>query len=81
MSVRTVSMEEYGTPDSDKTAYMVLLAYVEGMDVKYILHHQRMPIDARPCQLPQSLKVQAVLGNGKVVTCQQAAPSHAARIQ
>lgn len=74
-------MKEYGTPDSDDTAYRTLLAHVSGMDVLYILHKPRVPIDARMCQLPQSLKVQAVLADGRVITCFQPAPGKPARIQ
>lgn len=73
-------MKEYGTPDADPTAYLLLLERIEGMEVLSILHHQRVPIDARACLLPQSLKVQAVLIDGGLVTCQQMAPGHTARI-
>ncbi len=73
-------MKEYGTPDADQTAYQVLLDHTRNMDVAFILHHQRVAISARACQLPQSLRVQATLANGQVITCQQAAPGHAARI-
>lgn len=73
-------MKEYGTPDADSTAYLLLLEHIKGMEVLSILHHPRVPIDARACLLPQSLKVRAVLLNGQVITCQQAAPGHVARI-
>ena len=74
-------MKEYGTPDSDDTAYKTLLAHIAGMDVLYILHKPRVPIDARMCQLPQSLTVQAVLADKQVVTCFQPAPGRPAKIQ
>lgn len=74
-------MKEYGTPDSDDTAYRTLLAHVKDMEVTYIVHKPRVPIDARMCLLPQSLKVQAVLADRTVVTCFQPAPGFPARIQ
>lgn len=74
-------MKEFGTPDADLTAYKVLIAYVADQSVNYILHHQRMPVDARPCKLPLSLRVQAVLANGQVVTAFQAAPGKKVQIQ
>ena len=40
-------MKEYGTPDPDTTAYDKILAHVQGLDVAYILHNQRVPIDAK----------------------------------
>ena len=74
-------MKEYGTPYTDDTAYKTLLKHVEGMDVNYILHNPRAPIDARMCQLPQSLTVQAVLASGKVISCFQPSPGKPARIK
>ena len=73
-------MKEYGTPDADLTTYNLLLEHIKGMDVLSIIHHPRVPIDSRACRLPQSLKVQAVLIDGRLVTCQQMAPGHVARI-
>ena len=74
-------MKEYGTPDPDRVAYLAVLRHTVDMPVKYIVHHQRVPINARACQLPQSLLVQAVLVDGQVVTAFQPAPGHPARIQ
>ena len=73
-------IKEYGTPDKDRTAYNLLMEHVKTMPVVSIIHHQRVPIDARACLLPQSLKVQAVLMYGAVVTCTQPAPGMPARI-
>ena len=73
-------MKEYGTPDPDTTTYDKILAHVQGLDVAYILHNQRVPVDAKACQLPQSLRVQAVLADRTVVTAFQAAPGRPARI-
>lgn len=74
-------MKVYGVPNVDPTAYHCLLDYLAGRKVKYILHNQRVPIDARPCLLPQSLRIQAVLEDDTVVTAFQAAPNHKARIE
>lgn len=74
-------MKEYGTPDADDTAYKVLLAHVAGMQVDYIIHKPRVPVDARACQMPQSLTVQAVLADKSVITCFQPAPGKPARIK
>lgn len=73
-------MIEYGKPDEDGTVLTCLLSAVEGQEVLYILHHQRIPVDARPCRLPLSLTVQAVLDNGKVVTARQDKPGAKAHI-
>ena len=74
-------MKEYGTPDADDTAYKTLLKHVESMEVDYILHNPRVPVDARMCRLPQSLTVQAVLASGKVISCFQPSPGKPARIK
>lgn len=74
-------MKEYGTPDPDDTAYRAVIKHVEGLEVAHILHHQRVPINARMCRLPQSLKVQAVLVDGSVITYVQMAPGRAAKLQ
>lgn len=74
-------MKVFGIPDADPTAYETLLTYLKGRRIKYVLHYTRVPIDARPCLLPQSLRVQAVMEDGSVVTSVQAAPGHKARIQ
>lgn len=62
----------YGSPDADTSTYDLLMEAVQGKEVLRILHHQRKPIDARPCQLPDSLMVQAVLIDGTVITARQA---------
>ena len=64
-------MRIYGKPDDDSAAYNALMQAVGDAEVTYIMHHQRVPIDARPCKLPTSLMVQAVLVGGKVVTATQ----------
>lgn len=74
-------MKEYGIPDVDDTAYKLLLEHVKDMDVLYITHHPRVPIDARMCLMPQSLKVQAVLANKRVITVIQPAPGLPAKIK
>jgi hypothetical protein len=74
-------MKVFGVPDADPTAYHRLLDYVQGRKIKYVLHYTRVPIDARPCLLPQSLRVQAVMEDGSVVTSVQAAPGRKARIE
>lgn len=74
-------MKVFGVPDADTTAYQRLLEHVQGRKIKYVLHYTRVPINARPCLLPQSLRVQAIMEDGSVVTAVQAAPGHKARIQ
>ena len=69
-------MKEYGTPDADTAVYDVLREYIAYSDVQYIMHYPRKPIDAKPCQLPQSLTVVAVFANGRTVQAFQAAPGH-----
>ena len=64
-------MTEYGTVDLDDSAYKVLMHSVEGLDIEYVIHHPRKPINARPCQLPGLLRVQAVTRNGQVITAEQ----------
>lgn len=72
--------KEYGSPDSDSTAYDLLREYTKNMVVVYIMHHPRVPIDARACQMPQSLKVQAVMAYGNIITSTQMAPGLPAKI-
>ena len=67
-------MRVYGTADPDSTAYDFLLKLVEHEDVESILLHQRIPIDARACKLPQSLTIQAVLKDKTVITVRQNQP-------
>lgn len=75
-------MKEYGPRDEDTTAYDVLTRHIEAnqLEVNYIMHYARMPIDARPCQLPLSLLVVAVLSDGSILRCRQARPGAPARI-
>jgi len=76
-------MKIHGTPDLDSTAYEAILDYLvkNNLEADRILFYQRMPVDARPCKLPLSLKVQAILKNNVVVTAFQPAPGQPARIQ
>lgn len=67
-------MKTYGTPDADTTAIDYLMSIVDTEDVIAIMHHQRVPIDARACQLPQSLLVQAVMCDNTVVNVRQNQP-------
>lgn len=66
-------MTEYGTPDSDTAPLDTLKSWLLANTQKavYIMHYQRVPVDARACQLPTSLKVQAVLEDGRIVTAFQ----------
>ena len=61
----------YGKPDEDQTAQRLLETLVSGKDVDYFVLNPRKPINARPCQLPGSLTVQAVLVGGEVITVRQ----------
>ena len=67
-------MKIYGKPDEDTTAIDYLLSIVDIDLVQTIMHHQRVPIDARACQLPQSLLVQAVMMDNTVVNVRQNQP-------
>lgn len=64
--------KEYGQPDADTAAYRLLLQTIEGLQAIRILHHPRKPLNAKPCQLPGSLLVQAVMLDGTVVSVRQA---------
>lgn len=67
-------MKVYGTPDADTTAIDYLMSIVDIDEVQAIMHHQRVPIDARACKLPQSLLVQAVMIDNTVVNVRQNQP-------
>ena len=67
-------MKTYGKPDEDTTAIDYLMSIVDTDLVQAIMHHQRVPIDARASQLPQSLLVQAVMMANTVVNVRQNQP-------
>ena len=73
-------MKIFGVPDLDTTVLDALLDYIAKMEsrrpvvVQYIMHYQRISVSARPCQLPLSLKVCAVMSNNRVITAFQAKP-------
>lgn len=69
-------MVVYGKPDEDTATVDALQNWLreQPAEATYILHHQRVPIDARPCRLPQSLTTQLVLEDKRVVTAFQAKP-------
>lgn len=66
-----MAFTEYGPRDTDTSVYEALIKACEGMDIKYVMHYARRPINARPCQLPGLLRVQAVAQNGQVFTAEQ----------
>ena len=72
--------KEYGKPDTDTAAYDLLMQIVINEQVVRILHHPRIPIDARLCQMPGSLLVQAVLEDGRVVSVRQSKQGGTPRI-
>ena len=67
-------MKIYGKPDNDTTAIDHLMSIVDITNVQAIMHHPRVAIDARACQLPQSLLVQAVMMDNTVVNVRQNQP-------
>lgn len=67
-------MQTYGKPDEDTAAINYLLSIVDTDNVRAIMYHQRVPIDARACLLPQSLLVQAVMLDNTVINVRQAYP-------
>lgn len=64
-------MKQYGTPDADTAPYDKLVSMLDMEQVQAIMHHPRVPIDARACQLPGSLLVQAVMCDNTVVNVRQ----------
>ena len=74
-------MITYGTPDPDTTAFDRLMREVEGLEIAYIIHHQRVDMGARACRWPGSLRVQAVLKDRTVVTVRQMKPGGPARVE
>lgn len=74
------TFKEYGKPDIDVSAYLLLLDTVKDMDVKYIMHYDRVPVSARPCRSPGLLKIQALLSNNKVITVVQESVQHKPRV-
>lgn len=68
------TVKEYGTPDPDDSAYKVLLELVGHLPVKYIMHYPRIPVDARMCQMPGSVKVVALLEDNTTITVRQDRP-------
>lgn len=74
-------MITYGTPDPDTAAFDRLMREVEGLEVAYIIHHQRVDMAARACRWPGSLRVQAVMKDRTVVTVRQMKPGGPARVE
>ena len=64
-------MKVYGKSDEDKTAETLLFSLIKDLKVQYVVLNQRVPINARPCQWPGSLKLHAVLEDGTVLTVKQ----------
>ena len=70
-------MKTYGHPDpEDNQTEDFVRNLVADLDVHYFVLHPRKPITARMCQRPQSILVQAVLANGRVITARQDAPGN-----
>jgi hypothetical protein len=70
-------MKVYGTPDpTDNQTEDFVRAKVAKLEVSYLVLHPRKPVNARLCQRPQSILVQAVLKNGNVITARQDAPGN-----
>ena len=70
-------MKVYGHPDAeDNQTESFVRDLVDGLDVHYLVLHPRKPVNARLCQRPQSILVQAVLENGNVITARQDAPGN-----
>ena len=68
-------MKVYGEPDpTDNQTEDFVRAKVAKLDVSYLILHPRKPVNARLCQRPQSILVQAVLSDGRVITARQDAP-------
>ena len=69
-------MKVYGTPDADTATVETLQKWLadNNMQAEYIMHYQRVPVDARPCKMPLSLTTQLILTNKRVVTAFQAKP-------
>jgi len=74
-------MKTYGQLDQDETAYNTLLQHLAGEQPAYIIHHPRQPPDVRTCKGPNSLRVQAVMPNGLVITAYQPHPGARAFIK
>ncbi len=71
----------YGTPDPDAAAIDFLMAEIQGREVRYIIHHPRVPAEARPCKYPNSLLVQAVMWDNTVVSVRQFVPGGPAKLE
>jgi hypothetical protein len=70
-------MKVYGTPDpTDNQTEDFVRGLVAKLEVSYLVLHPRKPVNARLCQRPQSILVQAVLKNGNVITARQDAPGN-----
>ena len=70
----------YGESDADLAAENLLREHIKGKDVLYLILNQRIPSNARPCKLPGSLTVQAVMADRTVVSVRQYGPGGRPRI-
>lgn len=69
----------YGKPDEDQTAQNLLGELISGLEVEYLVLRPRIPIDARPCQLPGSITLSAKVKGSGFITVRQNKPGGSAR--
>lgn len=64
-------MITYGTPDLVPPLSIRLMREVEGLEIAYIIHHQRVDMGSKGVPLAGGPAVQAVLKDRTVVTVRQ----------
>lgn len=62
-----MEVKVYGKPDSDPTLMDAVVAFAKEMGAAKLLvaAHQRVPVDARPCQHPNTLFYELQLDDDK----------------
>lgn len=62
-----MEIKVYGKPDDDPTLMDAVVAFAKEMGARKLLvaAHQRVPVDARPCQHPNTLFYELQLDDNK----------------
>ena len=61
-------VKHYGKPSEDTEPLEKLLSLIDLGNTNYITHFPKVEINARPCKMPGSIKVSAIMKDSKVLS-------------